>query len=361
MSVKGLHYVRVARPGKPIRWYVYAYRGGPRILQTEGPAKPRLTRPEIEKLLAALPREDDETLGAMVRKYRVAPEWLGLEASTRATWGPHLDEIETKWGKTPIALWSDHRMIAKIMDWRDGKAATPRAADIGITVLSRLLEWCRLRARVRLNIAKDIPQLYRNQSRAEVIWNDDDVRRFREEVKDAPQLRDILDLAITTGFRRADLRAVTIDEVGEHAIVRIAKKKSRGKRRRAAIPITPELRAVIDRLLTRHRAEGVRNLLVTSRGQPWAEQSISTEFHRIRDKLCIAEPAVPELGLPARKKHLHDCRGTFVTMLCRFGLTDKEIADIAAWSVDNVSSIRKTYVDDAAIVVALAKRISQSL
>jgi hypothetical protein len=40
-------------------------------------------------------------------------------------------------------------------------AATPRAADIGVTVLSRLLEWGRLRARVRVNVAAGIPQLYR--------------------------------------------------------------------------------------------------------------------------------------------------------------------------------------------------------
>jgi len=35
-----------------------------------------------------------------------------------------------------------------------------------------------------------------------------------------------------------------------------------------------------------------------------------------------------ESGEPDRPKHLHDVRGTYVTHLCRAGLTDREIADI---------------------------------
>jgi hypothetical protein len=62
-----------------------------------------------------------------------------------------------------------------------------------------------------------------------------------------------------------------------------------------------------------------------------------------------------------RPKHLHDLRGTFVTALCRAGLTDDEIANIVAWSPQNVAEIRRTYVDDAAVVVALSRRINASL
>jgi hypothetical protein len=55
---------------------------------------------------------------------------------------------------------------------------------------------------------------------------------------------------------------------------------------------------------------------------------------------------------------LHDIfRGTFVTRLCRAGITDQEIADIVAWSPQNVSRVRRMYIDDAAVVVALSERI----
>lgn len=349
--IKGLHFVRVRRTGKPVAWYVYAYRSGPQILKHVGPTKPTLTRADVEKLLAALPDGDTNTLGHMIRQFRKAPEWTGLEATTLKTWGGQLDLIEGKWGKTPLAFWNDPRMVAKVMDWRDSRASTPRPADIGITVLSRLLEWGRLRAKVRINVAANIPTLYKGGERAEIIWTDDDAAAFRAHA-DEP-LQDVLDLAMCTGLRRRDLAELKLDEIGDHAIVRVAQKKSRGKRRRAVIPLTPQSREVIERLRARPRAEGVDTLLVTTKGKPWHMDTLSRAFGEARDKANIRH-------MDGREKHLHDCRGTFVTHLCRAGLTDKEIADVVAWSPENVSSVRRHYVDDASVVVALAERIANA-
>ena len=62
-----------------------------------------------------------------------------------------------------------------------------------------------------------------------------------------------------------------------------------------------------------------------------------------------------------RAKHLHDVRGTFLAHLCRAELTDEDIANVAAWSPATVARIRRTYVDDAATVVALSERIRRAL
>ena len=35
--IKGLQFIKSARPGKPVRWFVYAWKGGPRIMTAEGP------------------------------------------------------------------------------------------------------------------------------------------------------------------------------------------------------------------------------------------------------------------------------------------------------------------------------------
>lgn len=48
--IKGLHTVRICKPGKPVRWYIYAYRGGPCIYRSEGGPRPSLSKPELEKL-----------------------------------------------------------------------------------------------------------------------------------------------------------------------------------------------------------------------------------------------------------------------------------------------------------------------
>jgi hypothetical protein len=362
MPETGVHFVKIK--GKAgVRWYVYAWRGGPRIATFDGPTRPTLSK-EQEKAAAAARKgaqeRGDDTLGGMIRDWRRAPEWKRLAPNTRDTWTVGLTRIEDKWGRLPIELWNDPRMVGKVMDWRDSLDKTPRAADIGVTVLSRLLEWGRLRARVRVNIAAGIPNLYRGEDRAEILWTDEDVNAFCRSalMLDRPLLIDCLFLAAWTGMRLADLAAVTFAECGGEAIVRKALKRSRGRRRRAAVPILPELASLIEELRTRPRAQGVDTLLVNSRGQPWSADALGKRFGEVRTHAKIVHR---EAGEPDRPKHLHDVRGTFVTHLCRVGLTDEEIAGIVAWSPQNVSRIRRTYVDDAQVIVALSRRIGREV
>lgn len=370
--IEGVHFVRSVRPGKPIRWYVYAWRGGPCILKAESPTKPKLGRAELQALSAAIEGSKAvraDTLAGLARQWRGSPvdtstasvEWAALAASTRETWGFQLNQIEDKWGHTPLAVWNDPRMVAEVVAWRDSRSATPRSADIGVTVLGQLLEFARLRAKVRINVTEGIPQIYKAHGRAEIIWTDDDIARFGSARAAKQPVMDGLRLAAVTGFRRADLVGLLWAEVGEHAIVRTARKKSRGQRRRAVVPITAEAEALLGELRSRKRAAGVDHVLVTSAGRAWASPaSFTASFNAARDEAGIIQPGDPSVGLPDRKKHLHDLRGTFVTKLCRAGLTNNEIADIVAWSPANVASIRKTYVDDAAIVVALSERIRRA-
>jgi hypothetical protein len=379
-DVEGAHFVRSARPGKPIRWYVYAWRGGPCILKAEGAKRPTLGKTEIAAIAEACSetraRRDEGVLSGLIRQWRgtgrledASPEWKALAPSTRATWGGELDRIEAKWGEHPVELWNDPRMIAKVIAWRDGRAATPRAADMGVQVLSELLAFGKLRLIVRLNVAADVPAIYEGADRAEIVWLPEDEQAFAESAMALNRIEalDALDLANATGLRRADLAAATLDEVGEHALVRTALKKSRGRRRRAVVPLIPDSRRLIAELATRPREPGVRTLLVNSLGRPWTPGSLTQAFNQVRDaangRRGIVHPGNEESGEPPRAKHLHDCRGTFVTKLCRLDppLTNDEIARIAAWSPSNVERIRRTYVDDAAIVVALSERISRSL
>ncbi|UAK24377.1 tyrosine-type recombinase/integrase [Sphingomonas nostoxanthinifaciens] len=373
--IEGLHFVRVAATAsRPIRWYVYAWRGGPRIMTWDGPVKPKLTKDALAAYAAATEgatKAKGDTLTAAIIGWRgragepdsASPEWKKLAENTKRVWGLALDQIDAKWGKHPIKLWNDPRMVADVVGWRDARAKTPRAADIGITVLAQLLQWCRLRAKVTINVAADIPTLYAGADRAEIIWTDDDLARFKAaaDKENRPRVYDAIRLATLTGFRRADLAAVTFDEVSDHAIIRVALKKSRGRRRRAVIPMIPELAKLIEELRALPRNPGVNTLLVNSRGRSWTPGSLGAAVDQIRNEAKIFQPGSAELGVPDRPKHLHDCRGTFVTKLCRAGLTDREIADAAAWSPQSVATIRKFYVDDAAVVVALSKRMRRVL
>jgi integrase len=269
--IKGLHTVRIRRPGKPTRWYVYAWRGGPRILAAVGPKPPQIDAAALKAIAVdheAQQPPDPKNLRSLVRAWRSlnparpsSPEWDALSAGTKKTWGSALDRIDEKWGETPLEIWNDPRMIAKVVAWRDTRAATPRAADIGVTVLRALLEFGRLRGRVTFNAAANIPQLYKNGQRAEIIWTDDDISRFTAKAIELGQQHvvDGLRLASLTGLRRADLVTLTWSQVGEFAIVKKALKRSAGKRRHMTMPRIPALDALLEELRSRKRKPWCRD------------------------------------------------------------------------------------------------------
>lgn len=350
------------RDRKRQRFYVYAYKGGPRIHVHEGPRKPKKLPPEALRKLA----EAEETRSAepthlfrhIIREWQRSEDWLGLEASTRKTWQGHVNLIEARWGEFPSTVWNDARMAAKVVKWRDDRKNTPRTADIGVTVLRALLKWAKTGGHVTLNVAAEIPKIAPSSDREEIVWTDADIAAFTAKAieEERPQIVDGLRLAALTGLRRADLVSLTFDHVGKFAVSKTALKKSRGKRRKATIPMTKALEELLDELRTRYRSEGVNTVLVNSFGRPWSGDGFGGSFNRIRDLANIVH--VEEDGTE-RKKHLHDVRGTFCTMLlAECGLTDQEAAPIMAWSEKRISRIRSVYVDGARVVVAIGERIA---
>ena len=325
-----------------------------------GPKRPKLTA-EILRLVSAAwdERKDqpDDTLRSLIRAWRSenpdrqsSPEWEALARSTKKTWGSALNVIEERWGDVPLAVFDDPRMKSKVFDWRDSRKATPRAADIGVTVLRALLKFGVRRGRLSLNVAADVPTIYRNGQRAEIIWLPDDLERFAKVANQSAH--DAVRLACLTGLRRADLAGLRWDEVGDQTIIRLANKPSRGVRRRAVVVVTPELRHLLEVLRTRFRAPGVDTVLVTADGARWSEDGLSKRVGEASTKARIVHT-------DGRKKHLHDCRGTYATHLMMSGATDQEIATALAWSPERVANIRMVYVDQARTVVALASRLDR--
>lgn len=363
IGVEGVHIVTARKAGKPVRHYIYAWRGGPCIRTVVGGEKPSITQDDVKAIAAALEAAKPvpkDTIAGLATSYRSSPEWKALEASTRDTWGRALDKIEAKWGEVPLRLWNNPRMVTQVVKWRDSMAETPRAADIGIAQLSRLLEFGRLRGQVTVNIGAGIPTLYRNAQRAEIIWTEDDFKIWNEHDEVHQSLRDVAMLAAVTGLRRADLIGLTWDEIGDVAITRIARKKSKGRRRRVVMPIIPDLKAVLDDLRTRPRKQGVETVLVTSHGTIWSGNGLSGSFGK-----AVRAADIHHVDSDGEKKfkHLHDIRGTYATKLMTapgLDLTDKEIANLMGWTPEQVSEIRTHYVDDAAIVVALGERLAQA-
>ncbi|MFA7585061.1 MAG: tyrosine-type recombinase/integrase [Novosphingobium sp.] len=342
MTIKGLHIVSKRRPGKPVRYYIYAWRGGPQIRMVEGGPRPKLGPNDIAALKQAQDtlRTDAGSFGRLIEDWRGSPEWAAMATSTRAEWGRTIDLFPKKWTPLPVALFDDPRTKGAILKWRDGFAATPRRADYVIQVLRAALAWGRTRGRLERNICDDTPKLYAGGERAEIIWEPHEREIWQQARQSA---RDAVNLACLTGLRRGDLVKLPLAAIGEHAIVW---KTSKGKII-ATIPLYPKLRHLLENLRSRYRADGVDTVLVSALGKPRSPAGLTGDFIEERKRL----------GLPA--KRLHDCRGTFATELMLVGMTDRQIADIMGWSATSVERIRKRYVDQARVIVELGRKIAR--
>lgn len=104
-------------------------------------------------------------------------------------------------------------------------------------------------------------------------------------------------------------------------------------------------------LRSRSRNDGVNTVLVSSQGDAWTGGGFGGSFNRMRDLAAIVHD-------DGRKKHLHDVRGTFATKLILSGLSDTEVANILAWSPNQVAGIRRVYVDQSSVIVAIGERIN---
>jgi integrase len=339
--VKGLYVVPIRKAGQPIRWYVYAWRGGPCILKQVGGPRPVIDDAALQRLAEARAGRSvakPHTVADMAAKWRATPQWKGMAASTRMQWGYKLAAIEAKWGAAPFAVFQNPAMRAKIIDWRDTLANSPRGADYAMQVLSAFLSWAVERGALKANPAAGIRQLYKGGGRAHIIWE----AHEREAWKRAAEPVNVaFRFACLTGMRRGDLCRVTWEAVGLNAIV-WQPAKARGEVV-ATIPMLPALRT----LLASIRKEGATGpILRNEHGRPWTESGLTHAIARERERL----------GLP--DKHLHDCRGTFATELCLAGLTDTEIAGILGWGAAKVATIRRVYVDQAATVVQIGARLA---
>jgi hypothetical protein len=125
------------------RTYYYAWReaGAPRLKGQPGtPEFVRSLREAHERRTAP----DRTRMSGLCAIFRASDAWQGrgpkpLSESTKRSWRLSLDRIQEAFGELRIEQFDRPQMRPRIVKWRDGYAKTPRAADMGVQVLSRLL------------------------------------------------------------------------------------------------------------------------------------------------------------------------------------------------------------------------------
>jgi hypothetical protein len=131
-------------------------------------------------------------------------------------------------------------------------------------------------------------------------------------------------------------------DVGDDAIS-ITTGKSK-HRRTALIPLYDDLRRVLASIPKRSTT-----ILTNVRRRPWTTNGFGTAFDRAK---VVAKMKGQEL-------HFHDLRGTAVTKFYIAGIPERVIAEIMAWSEDEVAKIIRRYVGRTAATLALIQQINK--
>jgi integrase len=175
----------------------------------------------------------------IIARYKAAPEFADLAASTRRAYLSYIKLIEDEFGDLPLAALSDRRVRGEFKDWRDRFANTPRKADYAWTTLARIMSFAKDRAIIANNPCERGGRLYA-ADRRDKIWSEQDIAAVLAVASSEIQLA--LILALWSGQRQGDLLRLPWSAY-ESPHIRL--RQSKGGRR-VAMPAGTPLRALLD-------------------------------------------------------------------------------------------------------------------
>jgi integrase len=321
------------------RTYYYAWRGGPRLRGK--PGTPEFMA-SYNEAIASRRTPDSGKFRSLVTLYRASNDYKKLAESTRKAWSPWLDRIAEYFGELRIAQFDRPEKIRPIIRrWRNQWSDRPRTADYGMQVLSRVLSHAvDPLGRIAGNPCVGIKQLY-SSDRSEIIWTDSDIATLKKTC--SPEIAYAVDLVAHTGLRLSDVLRLSWSHVGEDAIT-FATGKSRG-RREAIIPLYDELRAVLA-----HIPKRATTILTSSKRRAWTVDGFGSSFNTAKH----------DAGLADRDLHFHDLRGTAATKFYIAGLSIRVIAEMLAWSEDQVERIIRRYVARGAATREAIRQLNEA-
>lgn len=315
-------------------YYAWKGKGAPRI-----PGEPGSEEflEAVLKMQLARKGGDRSLLAGLVTAFKAGDAWNGrgpkpISNKTKASWITWLDRISDYYGELPTAAFDRPQMRPRIIRWRDGYSDTPRAADMGVQVLSRVLSFGMAEGRLMNNVCFGLGTIYTND-RSGLIWEPEHLARIEAEA--SPELFQAAKLAALSGLRRADLLKLQPNHIKANSI-EVTTGKS-GNRKTTLIPLYDELRAHIESIPRK-----AITLLVNTDGVPWKTgfgSSWGKACDRASDKIND-----PEAQASFDALHFHDLRGTAATRFYKAGLTIREIAEIMTWSEDFVEGLINRYV-----------------
>jgi integrase len=315
VRLKGLHTVKVKG-----REYHYAWRGGPRIDAELGTPEFHAQWAELHNPLASA---DRSRFGTWVALYEASDEYKALALTTKHSWSRWFPIIKEHFGKLSVRQFDRPAIRLDIKRWRAKWKHSPRSADYGKQVLSRILSFAVAEGKLTTNMCEGIPNLYEN-NRADIIWTADDIERLCASA--SPEIGYACRLGALTGLRQGDCLKLAWSHIEANAI-ELRTSKS-GGRRTATVPLYDDLRVLLKAIPRRST-----RVLTTTEGRPWQTGFASSW------KTAMARAGLKESGL-----HFHDLRGTAATNFFRAGFTIREIAITLGWAEQKIERMIERYV-----------------
>lgn len=330
VDLTGVH--KVTAKGRTY-WYAWRGAGAPRLKGE--PGSPEFLA-SLEQARAGQRTGDKTKVSGLVIAYKRDEAWSGLSDKTQTNWAPWLDRVTVHFGDLRVAAFDRPLIRLAIKKWRDQYRATPRAADMGLQVLSRVMSFAVENGQLGTNPVAGIPHLY-SANRSEVIWTADDLAHLGQHA--SPEVMWAAQLAVMTGLRQGDLLKLSWSHVKTNSIeIRTGKS---GGAKTTLIPIHAALRALLDVIPKR-----ATTVLTNSDGLPW-KSGFGSSWNR----------AVTRAGID---KHFHDLRGTAATAFYRAGFTSREIAEVMTWSEKAVESLIDRYVKRDELLLDRIRRLDEN-
>jgi integrase len=323
------------------RTYYYAWRAGPRLRGKPGSPEFMASYHEAHENLRT---PDTARFRSLVTLYKASKDYKKLADSTQRNWVPWLDRISDYFGDLRIAQFDRPEKIRQVIRrWRNQWSDTPRTADYGMQVLSRVLSYAvDPLGKIAGNPCGGIKQLY-SSDRSEIIWTDADITELKKSC--SSDIAHAIDLAACTGLRLGDLVRVSWSHLREDegAIV-MTTSKSR-QRREVIIPLYDTLAAVLASIPKRSTS-----ILTNSLGRPWKRNGLGTAFNRAKVAARMND----------RDLHFHDLRGTAATRFYIAGLPVRVIAEIMGWEEEHVEKVIRRYVGRAAATKEAIRQLNEA-
>lgn len=351
-KLSGLHLTYKRLATNEVCIYAYGGRGGPSIGKAKGATR-ALARERLQAVLgqpdalaklsvirsvegaATSDRKSRKYVFGLVSAFLASPEFEKLGRTTKHSYRTYLDRFREEFGDYKVSLFERFQIVEDLVEWRDEYADRPRVADYSIQAVSRLFSWARQKGLTGADPTRDIRGIYESD-RSNIIWLDTDIAKIKSVASD--EMGWAVDLAALTGLRTGDLLTLTWAKVSEAAVVWQTSKRGRF----AVVPILPETSALLKAIPKRGPM-----VLTNTRGKPWTPDGFKTSFGKARSKAGITE------------LHFHDLRGTAATRFAMSDLTNRDIAQIMAWSEKHVEALMLKYVSGDRLALDMLQRMKQ--